>query len=185
MTLQELTNLDKTFNPATFISKCNHVFIKYLSAIMMDNLKEVDHFISDDVYKYGELIIAPLRSRNLRQMYDELNIKNTRIHNVELINNKYVITVFIESKYMDYIINKDTGNTVEGNDKTRIQVNYRLTFTKDVNAINEGEAKKCQACGSPMNINDSGICEYCGSIYQQEKHGWILNNIAKVSTMYI
>ena len=185
MTIEEFSKLDTTFNPATFTSKCNHVFIKYFSAIMMDNLKEIDHFISDDVYKYGELIIAPLRNKHLRQMYDELNIKSTRIHNIELIKQKYVITVYIESRYMDYIIDKNTGETIHGNDQSRIQVNYKLTFTKDINAINEGDSKKCHACGSPMNINDSGICKYCGSIYQQEKHGWILENIARVSEMYL
>ena len=79
MTIEEFSKLDTTFNPATFTSKCNHVFIKYFSAIMMDNLKEIDHFISDDVYKYGELIIAPLRNKHLRQMYDELNIKTMHL----------------------------------------------------------------------------------------------------------
>lgn len=185
MTIEEFSKLDTTFNPATFISKCNHVFIKYFSAIMMDKLREVDHFISDDVYKYGEYIIAPLRKKNYRQMYDELNVKATHINNIELINNKYVITVFIESRYMDYIIDMNTGETVHGNDKSRIQINYKLTFTKDINAVNEGEAKKCPACGSPMNINDSGICPYCDSIYPQEKHGWILERIQKTSEMYL
>lgn len=185
MTVEEFSKLDKTFNPATFISKCNHVFIKYFTAIMMDNLREVDHFISNDVYKYGELIIAPLRKKHQRQMYDELNVKTTRLHNIELKNNKYIITVYIESRYMDYVIDMNTGNKVYGNDQSRITVTYKLTFTKDINAVNEGDTKKCHACGSPMNINDSGICEYCGSIYQQEKHGWILDNIIRCSEMYL
>ena len=184
MTIEEFSKLDKDFNPTTFISKCNHIFIKYFTAIMMDKLKEVDHFISDDVYKYGENIISPLRNKNLRQMYDELNVKNSYIQNIELTNNKYIATIFIRSRYIDYIIDKETGNTVYGNDKTRIETCYKLTFTKNINAINEGEAKKCCACGSPMNINNSGICEYCGSIYKQEKHGWILENIIKTSELF-
>lgn len=185
MTIEELSKLDNTFSQATFVSKCNHVFIKYLTSIMMDKLKEVDHFISDDVYKYGEYILNPLRLKKQRQMYDELNIQNTHIHNIELINNKYTITVFISARYLDYIIDLNTGEKVSGNDKSKIQVTYKLTFTKDINAINEGASKKCHACGSPMNINDSGICEYCGSIYQQEKHGWILANIARTTHMYL
>ena len=27
MTIEEFSKLDTTFNPATFISKCNHVFV--------------------------------------------------------------------------------------------------------------------------------------------------------------
>lgn len=185
MTIEEFSKIDNTFNAASFISKCNNIFIKYFTAIMMDNLKEVDHFISHDVYAYGEYILKDLRQKKHRQMYDELNVKNTNIENIEITNNKYIITVFIESRYLNYIINLQNGNIIDGNNTNRIHVNYRLKFTKNINATNQGIAKKCDACGSPMNINNSGICDYCGSIYNQEKYDWILDNIAKVNERYI
>ena len=184
MTIEEFANIDNTFNSASFISKCNNIFIKYFTAIMMDNLKEVDHFISDDVYAYGEYILKNLRSQNYRQMYDELNVKSTNLQNIEIINNQYVITVYLESRYLDYIINLQNGNIVEGDNTSRKQVNYRLIFTKNIDTSNQGIVKKCDACGSPMNVNNSGICEYCGSIYKQEKYDWVLTQIHKIKEQH-
>lgn len=177
MTIQELANLDNTFNQAMFITKVNNIFIKFFTAIMTDKLDDVDHFIDDDVYNYGESKVAPLRSKNYRQMYDELNVKESKINSIEIIDNNYVIKVYLEARYMDYVIDLNTGNVVSGNDSSRIQVNYLLTFTKKINATSQGIAKKCQACGAPMDVNNSGKCNYCGSIYKQEDHDWVLTEL--------
>lgn len=178
MTIQELERLDSTFNQAMFITKVNNIFIKFFTAIMKDNLAEVDHFIGDDVYQFGEDILSSIRGKNYRKMYDELNVKESSIRSIDLVDNQFIVNVFLQSRYMDYIIDLNTGNVVSGNDNSRIQVDYMLTFTKKTNASSQGIAKKCQACGAPMDVNNSGKCEYCGSIYKQEDHDWVLTKIS-------
>ena len=40
---------------------------------------------------------------------------------------------------------------------------------------------KCKMCGGTLQFENGtsvGICEYCGSIYKQEKHDWVLTNIS-------
>ena len=41
-----------------------------------------------------------------------------------------------------------------------------------------GDVRKCPACGAPMNVNKSGKCDYCGSIYNQEDYDFVLTNIS-------
>ena len=177
MRVSEFTNIDNTFNEAMFLTKVNNIFIKFFTSIMTDKLADVDHFISDDVYNYGENILNKVRSKNYRQMYDELNVKNSRISNIEVTDNEYIIDVYLESRYMDYIIDLNTGNVVSGNDSSRIQVNYNLQFVKKVCVHEQGIARKCPSCGAPMNVNKSGKCDYCGSIYNQEDYDYVLTSI--------
>lgn len=49
--MNELLNIDKTFNEAMFITKVNNIFIMLHSAIMMDDLNRVRHFISYNLEK--------------------------------------------------------------------------------------------------------------------------------------
>ena len=84
MRVSEFTNIDNTFNEAMFLTKVNNIFIKFFTSIMTDKLADVDHFIGDNVYNYGENILNKVRSKNYRQMYDELNVKNSRISNIEV-----------------------------------------------------------------------------------------------------
>lgn len=78
---------------------------------------------------------------------------------------------------MNYIINLNDGSYVSGNNNSRIQVDYMLTFTKKVNVMKQGIARKCPGCGAPMNINESGKCEYCGAIYNLDDYDWILTKL--------
>lgn len=177
MTIEEFKNFECTFNESMFLSKVNNIFVQLLSSIMLDKLSDVKHFVSDDVYNWAENIVNNNKNNNWRQMYDELNVKSTIIKEIEVNESVYIIKVYLQSRYMDYIMNLSNGSVVSGNDNSRIQVNYWLTFTKKVNANNQGMVKRCPGCGAPLNVNASGKCEYCGAIYNQEDYDWILTKL--------
>ena len=177
MKINEYVEIDKTFNQGMFLTKVNNIFVKLLTAIMMDDLDSVRHFISDDVYNWAESIAKEVRDKGLRQMYDELNVKESKIDSIIEDSNQYLIKVYLQSRYLNYIINLSDGNLVSGNDHSRIQVNYNLIFTKKKTAQKQGIARKCPGCGAPISVNTSGKCEYCGSTYNQEDYDWVLTKL--------
>ena len=177
MSIEEYKSLNPSFDQSMFITKVNNIFIKLFTAIMMDNLEEVNHFIGDSVMDYAEGIASKTRGSGNRQMYDELNVKDSSISSIDVEDNVYKIKVYLQSRYMDYIINLDSGALVSGNDSSRIQVNYYLTFTKRIDANSQGIVRKCPGCGAAINVNNSGKCEYCGSIYNQEDYDWVLTEL--------
>lgn len=177
MTVEEFKNVDITFNESMFLTKINNIFIQLFSAIMLNQLDDVKHFVSEDVYNWALDKVNRMNESNYRQMYDELNVKESKILSIEVNESVYTIKVFLQSRYMDYIINLSNGNTVSGNDSSRIQVDYTLTFTKKANARIQGLIRRCPGCGAPINVNDSGKCEYCGAIYNQEDYDWVLSRL--------
>lgn len=177
MTVEEFKMIDHTFNESMFITKINNMFIKLFTAIMLDNLEQVKHFVSDEVYLYAENIIDKNKERNSRQMYDELNVKDSNIVDVEVNESVYKIKVFLKSRYMDYIISLADGSLISGNNSSRILVNYELTFTKKKDTLTQGIVRKCPNCGAAMSVNTSGKCEYCNSTYNQEDYDWILTEL--------
>lgn len=110
-------------------------------------------------------------------MYDELNVKSTNIDNVEILEDKIVIKVTIISRYMDYLINKDNGNFVSGNNQSRVEkINY-LVFEKIKSAKDYKIIRACPRCGASMDINKSGECNYCRTIFNAENYDYILTSI--------
>ncbi len=181
MTVDEFRKYDETFNESMFITKVNNMFVKFFTDIMMDRLDEVKHFISDEVYEYGNNIIDGVKKQGNRQMYDELNVKDTKIKSYEVNDNEFVIKVYLQSRYMDYIISLDDGDYVSGNNSSRIQVDYNLTLTKKRVTKDQNIVRKCPGCGAPINVNASGKCEYCGSIYNQEDYDWVITSLEKLN----
>lgn len=177
MSVEEFKNIDKTFNESMFFSKVNNIFVQFMSSIMLDNIESIRHFVNDDVYKFAENKVNELKINNCRQMYDELNVKETKIKDIEVNESVYIIKVFLQSRYLDYIMNLSNGSIVSGNNESRVQVNYLLTFTKKIDANEQGMVRKCPGCGASIDVNASGKCQYCGSTYNQESYDWVLTKL--------
>ena len=51
--------------------------------------------------------------------------------------------------------------------------------TKKIDAMEQGITRKCPTCRAPLSVNTSGVCEYCGSIYNQEDYDWVLTKLER------
>ena len=109
--MDELIKYDSSFNEAMFITKANNIFIMLHTSIMMDDLDRVRHFISKKLEERYEALLNELNSQNVRQMYDELNVKTHTITGINIENNEAIISTTLVSRYMDYKIDKDTKIT--------------------------------------------------------------------------
>ena len=165
------------FIESKFMSYADNVFIKILHAIMFNKIEEIDHFVSDNVYEELENKLKTLNEKNLIQMYEMTNVKESHIIETTETDEKIIIKVFLVSRYVEYLMDKDTKKKVSGNDRDRVEKTNYLTFEKSKNTKEQGIVRKCPNCGSNMDINKSGKCEYCGSIYDLENYDFILTSI--------
>ena len=173
-----MDNLIKSgFIEAKFMSYVDNIFIKILHAIMFNKIETIDHFVSDDVYQELQNKLDELNNNNLIQMYEMTNVKESRIINVDETNDKFIIEIELVSRYVEYKMDKDTKKVISGNSENRVEkVNY-LKFEKKKNTKVQLSSRKCQNCGANMDINNSGKCDYCGSIYNLEDYDFILTSM--------
>lgn len=162
------------FNESMFKTKVDNIFVKLYTCIMKEDLSDVAHFISDELLSKLDTKIENLKSQNKRQIYDEINVKNTNIINRKIEEDKEIIEVEIISRYMDYIIDKNTGNTIFGDDSRRIEKRNILVFEKRRNAKEIGLVRKCPGCGASISVNTSGRCAYCDTIFNWEDYDYVL-----------
>ena len=165
------------FNEAMFKTKVDNIFVKLYTAVMKGNLDDVKHFLSQDVYEKFNNYIKELTSNGKRQMYDELNVKNTRIISRTKTDDKEIVKVELISRYMDYIIDINNGNLISGDNTRRIEKRNILTFEKKLNTKDIGIVRKCPGCGASISVNTSGKCEYCDTIFNQEDYDYVLVEI--------
>ncbi|MBE6147100.1 MAG: hypothetical protein E7168_02055 [Firmicutes bacterium] len=155
------------------LDKFQHIFIMLHHAIMMDDVNRVKHFLSNDMFRKYDSFLQNLTVNNERQMYDELNVKSSRILQVETTDTKKIVTVEMISRYMDYIVDKETMIYKRGNNKRRIEKKNILIFEKKLNS-NDIDTFSCQSCGSSLDINYTGVCSYCREVTSLEDHDYIL-----------
>ena len=177
MTLQDFREYDHNFDETSFITKVNNIVIKFFNSITLNEIDKVDHFVADKVFETGKRIIKDAESKGCVHMFDEFNIRNSSINNINVTSDGYFIQVSMELLYMDYLIDKNTGSVVSGNNNMRTSHNMVMTFKKNRNATDQTLVRTCPTCGASLNTNNTGICEYCHTVYDQEDHDWVLEAI--------
>ena len=175
--IEDILKVDKLFNEAMFLSKVNNIFVMLHNAIMLGNLDSVRHFLSKSLENYYDEIINDLNKQNKQQIYDELNVKSSMITKASVTDKEIIINVKLTSRYMDYIISKDTHKLLKGNNQRRIEKNYDLTLIKKIGAYYQNKFVKCPFCGADIDVNSNGKCTYCRKIFTAEDYDFILTNI--------
>lgn len=175
--MKQIVASDPTFHEATFKSYIDNIFVKIYTAVMLDELDSVRHFMNDTIFESFSTRQEQLNKKNLRQMYDELNVKSTNIIDFKITDTDFIITVKLVSRYLDYYLNKETGDFVSGNTENRVEKTNILKFSKKRNFLTQGVVRKCPGCGASISVNTNGICEYCGTTYHLEDYNYILIEI--------
>ena len=174
--MNEILKYDKDFSESKFITYVNNVFIQIYTALMTKEIENIQHFVTDDVYRQLKQKVDILNQKGLIQMYDELNVAQTDILHYQIEDHQMIIQVMILSRYLDYLVDLE-GNYVSGNRDFRVSRNHYLTFTKKIDFQTVGTVNKCPGCGASIDVNASGICPYCGTVYNQEDKNWILSSM--------
>ena len=132
---------------------------------------------ADKIFNLGKAIIDGAESMGCVRMFDEFNIRNSKIRDIEYKDDKFYAYVAMDVLYMDYYLSKTSGNVVDGNNQKRTAHTYTMVFSKERTAKEQILVKTCPNCGASLNTNETGICPYCHSVYNQEDHDWVLEDI--------
>jgi len=136
MSVEDLMKNDTSFSLNNFIISANNIYMMLQSAVMVGNLSRVKNKISDKVLHKYQHIIDDFNNNNLRQMYEDLNVKKTELLSVNQKDNNYYIQVLITSLAKDYVVDKKNLKYKYGINNQQIVKNNYLTFKKESNSLN-------------------------------------------------
>ena len=172
--LENLIMQDSDFSESKFKSKVENEFVQIKLSMVTGKTERIHHFVTDEIYNK---IIAKVNddiNNNRIQIYDELNVANVQIVNIQELEDCFEIEVNVTSRALEYFIRRDNRKFLSGNNSYRIEKSNKLIFRKNKNVLDLGNARKCPSCGANMDINKNGICEYCGSVFTLQKYDWVI-----------
>ena len=175
MKIEELVEKDKSFDEGSFITKVTNMIKKIYNSITLDELDHVKHFMTEELYQKYENEIIDSKNRNTRLIYDEVNVVSN-IKNIIEEESSFAIYVEVSAKYLKYYLSLDNGNFVSGDMNQRMIDNHTYVFRKRKDAKTTSN-HKCPGCGSNINVAATGICPYCGSVYNLVEYDYVLTDI--------
>lgn len=167
-----------------FLSKVDNIYILLMSGVSFDELENVKHKVSSDVYKKFEAICINNKAKGFTQIYDELNVRSTNIIDIKKTEDKIIVTVELISGYVDYVINTLTQKLVSGDNVRKVFHKNILTLEKRIDAKGIKSSMHCPTCGKPIDFNADGTCDYCGTVFNTEKFDYVLTDIKTLKDVF-
>ena len=180
--VSDIRKVDQDFSREEFLSWAKDVFVKLQYAWSDRDLDIIRCFETPQLFEHHRDQIQNYIDNKQINKLEKVTINWVKLFEFIQDGSRDVLTILLNSKMIDYIVNENTGKIVKGSN-TNLKTNtYKLTFvrtsgvktkvgTTSVNVTN------CPNCGAPVEITSAGKCSYCGSIITTGNFNWVLSNI--------
>ena len=175
--LENLIKHDSDFSESKFKSKVENMFVQIKLSIVTGKIERIDHFVNDETYEKIKLKVQEDKNNNRIQIYDELNVADIQIVDIEELQDRFEIKVKVHSKSLEYYIDRESRKYLTGNKEVRTERYTNITFSKFKNAQSYKVVRKCPTCGAVIDVNANGQCSYCHTIFNLEKYDWIITEM--------
>lgn len=170
---------DPSFSSEQMITFAQNTFIAVQNAWCAKDLEPVRGMMHNNLYNTTLRQVQAKIDQHVTYHYENYTFKNVYLTSyVRDIDYEY-ITVYLNTEYIDYQTDDNTGNIIRGDTSTMWKMRYLMKFMRSVNRQTD-QTKFCPNCGAPLDIASSGKCEYCGSTVTTSGFDWLLSDFTTV-----
>ena len=174
----EFERSNPQFSWNQFFERARLIFTELQAAWSSMNWDRARPHETDNIFQMHQYWINAYRRQNLRNVVDNLTIASMQPVKIQEDAFYQGITLRIWAQGHDYTVDA-SGKIVSGSNRNVRQWSEYWTFIRNKQA-KSAEAKadlNCPNCGSPLKVNASGICEFCGGKITSGEFDWVLSKI--------
>jgi preprotein translocase subunit SecG len=174
---------DPNFSEESFITRINNMYVQLQEAWMKKDWQSIRPFETDALFNAHQKELQALIDAHRTNIIDDIGILDTHILKYTVDGSNEVITVYLKARIIDYVIDDNTKKVIEGNKTQEVHIAYSLKMIRRHGVQTKPDsanthATQCPNCGANVSINESGKCDYCGSIISNGEYDWVLSSVS-------
>ena len=170
--IAKLKELVPGFDEGEFLRKGYDIFLNVQDAWTNFDLEKVHNSITDEMFNQYESQLSSMEIKGEQNIMKDFVLKASAITNCSKQNDNIEVTTKYIVEFYDYIIDKASGNVLRGSKARKVRMYYDLTF---IMSASQTKIDHCPNCGAEVDVNASGVCEYCGSKIIGENADWVMS----------
>ncbi|MBR5369702.1 MAG: TIM44-like domain-containing protein [Bacilli bacterium] len=127
----KVEELDKNFNKENISKELFNIYKDIQIAWMDFNYKVLKDLLSKEIYEKYEKQLEELKSKNQKNIMDNIEFKKNKITDIDIDNNIETIECEMSVTCIDYIIEND-DKLIKGKKDKFCNYTYKLVFNKDL-----------------------------------------------------
>jgi len=166
------------FSWGEFQARARLIFDELQAAWSAMNWDRARPHETDNLFQMHQYWIDAYRRQHLRNVIENCSIMQMQPVKIQEDAFYQAITLRIWAQGLDYTID-GSGKVVSGSRSNPRQWSEYWTFIRNRNAKSTAARSdlNCPNCGSPLKVNASGICEFCGGKITSGEFDWVLSKI--------
>ena len=149
------------FNKNEFLKQGYNIYLDVQNAWMNFSLDDVKDKITDELYNMYDSQLSTLEVKGEQNIMKDFALRKSYLKDVVNQNNNITITAGYVIELYDYIIEQSTEKVLRGFPNNKLCITYEMKFRRTLDE--SAKVENCPNCGAKIDMNSSGICEYCGS----------------------
>ncbi len=183
--LAGLKQRDPNFNESKFLADAANLYARMQNAWTDGDLTPIRTKLAEELYAQGERQVKEYAKNNQTNHVDRISVLSKNIVGCTKDAKNDIITVELVARICDYVTDDRTGNVIRGSRDRELFMTYQWTFIRTLGKLTEEDGKvddsHCPNCGAPLNLNQSAVCEYCGSVCTSGDYDWVVSDIKGIS----
>ena len=176
---------DPNFSADDFVTFSKQVFIDIQTAWCARDLTTVRPVMHQNLYNTTQRQIHDKINQGVVYHYENIAINTAYLTSFTRDKDYEYLTVYLNSRMIDYQVDEKTGNIIRGDKTTRWDMRYKMKFVRSVGVttkdkVSGAQEYNCPNCGAPLEITSAGKCEYCGSTVSTGDYSWVLTDFTTV-----
>jgi predicted lipid-binding transport protein (Tim44 family) len=130
--LSHIRSMDASFDPAVMVDTARRMFQGVQQAVTMRDIAWVRDHLGTEMYAVLQDQCDRLRAAKQTNRVEKIDIRSADVTEAWQENGQDFVTVHLVASMLDYTVDDDTGNVVDGSKSTPTDVDEYWTLTRPV-----------------------------------------------------
>ncbi len=145
-------------------------YIAIQNARMNFDYDAINAKTTDEMYNQYRMQLEMIEEKHQKKIMKDFTFVNGRVVEIQKIDDQTILTMQMNVKFCDYIIDEKTKEIVFGKRDEKISVYYLMVFVRN---DKKDTITKCPNCGAEIK-KGADTCEFCKSKITKESDEWLL-----------
>lgn len=183
--IEELKRQDTDFSEEEFLEQVGNTYLQIQDAWEAKQWEPMRAVMTDAMFNQFNRQLQEYINNKQTNHVDRISVLGSEITRYAQDDVNDILTVLLRTRIVDYVTDDQTGELIRGSKSKELFMTYEYTFLRRKGVKTQKKEQvstvNCPNCGAPLSINQSGKCEYCGSVVSHGEYNWVISNIKGIS----
>ena len=185
LTMENIYTWDPNFSADALKRRLSNLYVQMQNGWSAMDISALRGDFTEELFTQYERQLNQQKGQGVINRIERIAMLDVTLTGVQKQAEMETLTAELYARITTYTVREGTDEILRGNRNEEKFIRYEWTLVRPLGMQTNTELKDaafpCPQCGSPLNINHSAKCPYCGEVIRRAKFDWAIAQIKVLS----